>query len=314
MYHEGMAPEFVVTVDREQRWRLLHRRRGGPGSRRDPRRRLRQAGREAFEVRRLLAKGRAEPSDHRHRPWRRMDGERRKHHARAGPELTKGGRFVAFRWTIAGAAKPTATPEHHDGEIIEDVFGGIAHIMEHARVRRRPDQDRRDRRQRGRTPAAAAALMPGMIGVAVSARRQASSNSCPATCPRARRWRRCARSWSAAIKAVAPSYGVFRAARLKLYTDDPSPDESWKQSRRSAPAHSRPSRNGRCRCSSCVARSRSFIVHHDDAQEFLDALGGRGANAPSTPRSEEPNMRFDWKPDEKTKATRLAMASTTEPP
>ena len=48
-------------------------------------------------------------------------------------ELTKGGKFVVPAWTTGGPGRPTAMPPATRWpNLIEDVFGGIAHIMEHA--------------------------------------------------------------------------------------------------------------------------------------------------------------------------------------
>ena len=69
-----------------------------------------------------------------------------------GRELTKGGKFVAasmdYRWSAKSDGDTTGNTM---ADLIEDVFGGIAHIVEHARaVRRRSDAHRRHRRQRRR--------------------------------------------------------------------------------------------------------------------------------------------------------------------
>ena len=143
-HRQGQAPRRVLH--REGQRRSPHRHAG---------RRLREAGREGAQVRRLLAEGREEPAGDRDHPRRRMDGQHRGHHARHGP------RADAERASTSSSASTTAGRQKGDGDaagntmanLIEDVFGAIAHIQEHAAtLRGRSHEDRRHRRQRGRSP------------------------------------------------------------------------------------------------------------------------------------------------------------------
>ena len=105
----------------------------------------------------------------------------------------------------------------------------------------------------------------------------------------------------AAIKAAAPSYGVFRPARLNLYTDDPAANDSWKDA--IAPlAHIPPARE-RAVPQFQVRGTNDRLVRHDDAQEFLDALVQAGQRAEYVQVGGAGHAFFDWKPDENTKAT-----------
>ena len=157
MYHEGMTREqFKVTIDQDKRIGASFIEAAAVNHvvvTHDVL--FAKPGVKALKYDVFSPEGRAEPADHRHHPWRRLDGQRRGRHARPGPRADEG-RPVRGRpaWTIAGPARPTAMPPATRWpNLIEDVFGGIAHIMEHAAaVRRRSDPDRRDRRQRRRTP------------------------------------------------------------------------------------------------------------------------------------------------------------------
>ena len=154
MYHEGMTPQFKVTIDQDKR--------------------IGASFIEAAAVKDLVvthdvlfAKPGVKPLKYdvyapkgaRNLPvivivhgggWTTNDEDIMRGLAR---ELTKGGQFVVcsmdYRW--AGKADGDAAGNTM-ADLIEDVFGGIAHIMEHAAaVRRRSDTNRRHRRQRRRT-------------------------------------------------------------------------------------------------------------------------------------------------------------------
>ncbi len=114
--------------------------------------------------------------------------------------------------------------------LIEDVFGGIAHIMEHAaqyggdptRIGVTGDSagghlvgggvahDQHDRLARVRQDA-------GRLRVHADVSAEGQDG------------RAGPRRDAKAIKAAAPSYGVFGAALLNAYSDDPAPDQSWKE-------------------------------------------------------------------------------------
>jgi dienelactone hydrolase len=146
-------------------------------------------------------------------------------------ELTKGGRFVVFsmdyRWAGKEDGDATGTTM---ANIIEDVFGGIAHIMEQAK------EYGGDPTRIGVTGdtarghlSAAASLFPGMIGSRGFGKTPGVFEFMPSYIPKGKTVQQVRTDMLAAIKAAAPSYGVFRPTRLNLYTDDPAADESWKQ-------------------------------------------------------------------------------------
>jgi hypothetical protein len=59
-------------------------------------------------------------------------------------ELTKGGRFVVASIDYRWFAKSDGDAKNNTmANLIEDVYGAVAHIMEHAaRIWRRPNEDR----------------------------------------------------------------------------------------------------------------------------------------------------------------------------
>jgi acetyl esterase len=218
-------------------------------------------------------------------------------------ELTRGGRFVVcsmdYRWAGKADGDTTSTTM---ANIIEDVFGGIAHIMEHARqYGGDPTRIGVTGDSAGGHLSAAASLMPNMIGSRGFGRTPGVFEFMPSYLPQGRSVEQVRSEMTAAIKAAAPSYGVFRAARLNVYTDNPAAGESWK--RAVAPLEHIPAATERAVPQFLVRGTNDRLVLHDDVQEFLEALVKAGQRAEYTQVGGAGHAFFDWKPDENTKAT-----------
>jgi acetyl esterase/lipase len=218
-------------------------------------------------------------------------------------ELTKGGRFVVFsmdyRWAGKDDGEATSTPM---ANIIEDVFGGIAHIMEHAKqYGGDPTRIGVTGDSAGGHLSAAAALMPNMIGSRGFGKTAGVFEFMPSYLPKGKTVEQVRTEMMAAIKAAAPSYGVFGPARLNLYTDDPAADESWKQA--VAPLRHIPAVKDRAVATFQVRGTKDPLIRNDDVQEFLDALVEAGQRAEYIQVGGAGHAFFDWKPDENTKAT-----------
>jgi acetyl esterase len=218
-------------------------------------------------------------------------------------ELTRGGRFVVFsmdyRWAGKEDGDATMTTM---ANIIEDVFGGIAHIMEHAK------QYGGDATRVGVTGdsagghlSAAASLMPNMIGTRGFGKTPGVFEFMPSYVPKGKTVEQLRAEMMSAIKAAAPSYGIFSPARLNPYTDDPSADDSWKQA--IAPLQHIPPAAERPVPQFQVRGSNDRLVRRDDAQDFLDALVRAGQRAEYIEVGGAGHAFFDWKPDDGTKAT-----------
>lgn len=218
-------------------------------------------------------------------------------------ELTKGGRFVVFSMDYRWAGKEDGDASSTTmANIIEDVFGGIAHIMEHAKkYGGDPTRIGATGDSAGGHLSAAASLMPNMIGSRGFGKTPGVFEFMPSYVPKGKTVEQLRDEMMAAIKAAAPSYGIFRAARLNLYTDDPAADESWKQA--VAPLQHIPPVKDRPVPQFLVRGTRDRLVLHDDVQEFLDALVGAGQRAEYIQVGGAGHAFFDWKPDETTKAT-----------
>jgi acetyl esterase/lipase len=304
MYHEGMAREFPVTIDRDKRIGASF---------------IEEAAVRHVDVTHdvVYAKPGVKPLKYdvfapkgaRNLPviviihgggWVANDEDIMRGLAR---ELTKGGRFVVFsmdyRWAGKGDGDATSTTM---ANIIEDVFGGIAHIMEHAReYGGDPTRIGVTGDSAGGHLSAAASLLSNKIGSRGFGKASGVFEFRPSYMPKSKTVEQVRTEMTAAIKAAAPSYGVFRPARLNLYTDDPAADESWKQA--VAPLQHIPSAKERAVPQFQVRGTNDRLVRHDDAQEFLDALVQAGQRAEYVQVGGAGHAFFDWKPDESTKAT-----------
>jgi len=304
MYHEGMTPEFAVTIDRDKRIGASF---------------IQEAAVNHINVTHdvVFAKPGVKPLKYdvyspkgaKNLPvivivhgggWVANDEGIMRGLAR---ELTKGGRFVVFsidyRWAGKEDGDPTSTTM---ANLIEDVFGGIAHIMEHAKeYGGDPTRVGVTGDSAGGHLSAAAALMPNMIGSRGFGKTPGVFEFMPTYVPKGKPLEQLRTEMLSAIRAAAPSYGVFRGARLNVYTDDPAADESWKQA--VAPLQHIPAAKERAVPQFQVRGTNDRLVLHDDAQEFLDALVKAGQRAEYIQVGGAGHAFFDWKPDETTKAT-----------
>ena len=106
---------------------------------------------------------------------------------------------------------------------------------------------------------------------------------------------------SKAIKAAAPSYGVFSGALLNTYSDNPAADQSWKDA--IAPIVHIPQATERSVPQFLTRGTRDPLITDAAVKEFVDALVKAGQRAEYIQVGGASHAFFDWKPDETTKAT-----------
>src|SRR6476646_5475262 len=193
-------------------------------------------------------------------------------------ELTKGGRFVVasmdYRW--AGKADGDAT-SNTMADLIDDVFGGIAHIMEHAA------QYGGDASRIGVTGdsagghlSAVASLMTNMIGSRGFGKTPGVFEFMPTYLPKGKTAEQVRDEMLKAIKASAPSYGVFSAANLNAYSSDPA-DQSWKEA--IAPLSHIPPATERSVPQFLTRGTQDPLISDAMVTEFVDALVKAGHRA-----------------------------------
>jgi acetyl esterase/lipase len=218
-------------------------------------------------------------------------------------ELTKGGQFVVFSIDYRWSAKSDGDAANNTmPDLIGDVFGAIAHIMEHAagygadatRIGLTGDSA-------GGHLSAAASLMTGMIGERGFGKTPGIFEFMPSYVPKGKSVAQVRNEMLAAIKAAAPSYGVFSAASLNHYSADPAANQSWREA--IAPLSHIPKAAERSVPQYLLRGTRDNLITHAVVSEFADALTKAGQRAEYVQVEGAGHAFFDWKPDANTKAT-----------
>jgi acetyl esterase/lipase len=304
MYHEGMGREFKVTIDRDKRIGASF---------------IEEAAIKDVVVTHdvVYAKPGVKPLKYdvfapkgaRNLPviviihgggWVANDEDIMRGLAR---ELTKGGKFVVasmdYRWAGKGDGDASGNTM---ANLIEDVFGGIAHIMEHAA------QYGGDATRVGVTGdsagghlSAVASLMPNMIGSGGFGKTPGVFEFMPSYLPKGKTADQVRAELMKAIKSAAPSYGVFGGALLNPYSDEHANDPAWKEA--IAPLGHIPPATERAVPQFLTRGTRDGLISDAGVKEFVDALVKAGQRAEYVQVGGAGHAFFDWKPDDNTKAT-----------
>jgi acetyl esterase/lipase len=218
-------------------------------------------------------------------------------------ELTKGGKFVVasldYRW--AGKSDGDAAGNTM-ADLIGDVFGGIAHVMEHAakyggdatRIGVTGDSA-------GGHLSAAASLMTNMIGSRGFGRTEGVFEFMPSYLPKGKTAEQVRDELTKAIKAAAPSYGVFGGPLLNPYSEAHANDAAWKAA--IAPLSHIPPAAERSVPQFLTRGTQDGLIRDEYVKEFTDALVKAGQRAEYVQVGGAGHAFFDWKPDDRTKAT-----------
>jgi acetyl esterase/lipase len=205
-------------------------------------------------------------------------------------ELTKGGKFVAvsmdYRW--GGKADGDAT-NNTMANLIEDVFGG-----DPARIGVTGDSA-------GGHLSAVASLMPNMIGSHGFGKTPGVYEFMPTYMPKGKTVEQVRDEMMKSIKAGAPSYGVFSPALLHTYEEDPAADKTDVAG--VAPLLHIPAATERAVPEFLTRGTRDPLIADAAVKEFIDALVKVGQRAEYVQVGGASHAFFDWKPDERTKAT-----------
>jgi acetyl esterase/lipase len=218
-------------------------------------------------------------------------------------ELTRGGKFVVasidYRW--AGKADGDAT-SNTMANLIEDVFGAVAHIMEHAkeyggdasRILLTGDSA-------GGHLSASASLMVEMIGDRGFGKTAGVFEFKPSYLPKGKSSAVVRKEMLAAIKAAAPSYGVFDGPFLNHFSEDPAAKDSWKAA--ISPLRHIPKASVRAVPQYMVRGTADTLIPDEMCRVFMDALVKAGQRVQYVQVGGAGHAFFDWKPDAATKAT-----------
>jgi acetyl esterase/lipase len=218
-------------------------------------------------------------------------------------ELTRGGKFVVasidYRW--GGKADGDAT-SNTMANLIEDVYGAVAHIMEHAKeYGGDPARIGLTGDSAGGHLSAAASLMVNMIGDRGFGQTADVFEFRPTYLPKGKSVADVRKEMLAAIKGAAPSYGVFDGPFLNHYSDSPAANDSWKAA--ISPALHIPKASERAVPQYLTRGTQDPLITDAMCKSFMDALVKAGQRVEYVQVGGAQHAFFDWKPDAQTKAT-----------
>lgn len=157
------------------------------------------------------------------------------------------------------------------------------------------------RRGAGGHLSAAASLMTNMIGSRGFGKTAGVFEFMPTYLPKGKTAEQVRDEMLTAIKAAAPSYGVFGGALLNPYSDEHATDPAWKDA--IAPLAHIPAATERSVPQFLTRGTRDGLIQDAAVKEFVDALVKAGQRVEYIQVGGAGHAFFDWKPDENTRAT-----------
>lgn len=218
-------------------------------------------------------------------------------------ELTKDGKFVVFsidyRWA---ETKDGDEIGNTMADIISDVYGAIAHIMEHA------DEYGGDPKRIGVTGdsagghlSAATINMADKIGNGGFGQTPGIFEFMPVYLPEDKTVEQVRKEIISSIQAAAPSYGVFGGDLLNHYSTDPAADGTWTKA--ISPINNIPDVNKREVPQYLIRGTQDPLIKDPDVKAYVDALVKAKQRVQYVQVGGASHAFFDWKPDERTKST-----------
>ncbi len=217
-------------------------------------------------------------------------------------ELCRDGKYVVcsidYRWAQRGDGdeKPNTM-----ANIIEDVYGAIAHIQEHAaEYGADPTSLAVTGDSAGGQLSAVAINMVGQIGDGGFGVKPGVFQFKPTYMPKGKTVEQVRKEITAAIKAAAPSYGVFE--NLNAYSNDPAADRTA-LSNAVSPINFIPDVKERAVPQFLTRGTNDGLIRNENVQKYADALKAKGQTVVYLQPEGASHAFFDWKPDARTKTT-----------
>jgi acetyl esterase len=216
-------------------------------------------------------------------------------------ELAKGGKYVVFsvdyRWVnkLDGETQPT-----YMNKLIEDVFGAIAHIQEHAsHYGGDPTRIGVTGDSAGGHLSEAAATLCSMIGEGGFGNTPGVYEYRPTYIPKGKSVAQVKQEITNAIKAVAPSYGPSDARDFKQFIEQTT-DEYWDAV---SPVKHVPNVSERALPHFIVRGTKDPLITNQMIVSYVDVLKAAGQTVDYVQVEGAGHAFFDWKPDANTRAT-----------
>lgn len=218
-------------------------------------------------------------------------------------ELTKDGKYVVFsidyRWVRQLDGDQVGNSM---ADLVDDVFGAIAHIMEHAReYGGDPSRIAVTGDSAGGHLSAVAGTMPNKIGRGGYGKTPGVFEFMPSYIPKNKTVEQVREEMMAAIQAAAPSYGVFGGDLLNHYSDNPAADNTWKDG--IAPLTHIPKSTERQIPHYLIRGTNDRLIKDESVKVYVDSLVSAGQRVEYVQVGGANHAFLDWKVDTRTKET-----------
>lgn len=215
-------------------------------------------------------------------------------------ELAKDNQYVVFsidyRWVNKLDGDETPNYMHN---LIEDVFGAIAHIQEHAsEYGIDPSKIAVTGDSAGGHLSASAALLSPMIGDGGFGETEGVYEYMPTYMPKGKSVDQVKSEITQAIQVAAPSYGPFDAKDFKMFIEQT--DQGYMEA--VSPSHHVPNVADRAVPQFIVRGTEDMLIKDETVRPFMDTMKEQGQTVEYWEVDGAGHAFFDWKPDAQTRA------------